>query len=286
SVTFSEPVSGVDGGDFLLTTNGVSNAAITEILFSGNTYFVAVATGTGNGTIRLDVVDNDSIVDAFNFPLGGTGDGSFAVGESYTVTKITYVTMSEKLRSNGENDGWILESKENSDQGYTKNSIDALLNIGDNAANRQYRAILSFPTSYLPDNAVITNAILTIKLQRSVGTDPFTTHGNISVDIRYGPFGSFGLFGIKALQSLDFQAPASMYSVGQIQNNPVGGWYWAVLDDSAFSSINLIGVTQFRLAFQLDDNNDFGDDYLMFYSGDYADQKDRPHLLLEYYVPR
>jgi hypothetical protein len=71
-----------------------------------------------------------------------------------------------------------------------------------------------------------------------------------------------------------------------IQNNPVGGWYWAMLDSSAFPYINLIGVTQFRLAFQLDDNNDRGDDYIKFYSGDQADQRDRPQLLIEYYVMR
>jgi hypothetical protein len=74
--------------------------------------------------------------------------------------------------------------------------------------------------------------------------------------------------------------------VGTIQNNPVSGWYWTMLDSSAFPYINLTGVTQLRLGFQLDDNDDLGDDYIRFYSGDYEAQKERPHLLIEYYVPR
>jgi hypothetical protein len=74
--------------------------------------------------------------------------------------------------------------------------------------------------------------------------------------------------------------------VGVIQNNPVGGWYWAMLDRSAFPYINLTGVTQIRLAFQLDDNDDLGADFLVFFSGDYDEQRDRPHLLIEYVVPK
>lgn len=288
SVIFSKPVSGVDSGDFLLATSGVSGAAMTEILVSGNAYYVTVNTGTGNGSIRLDVVDDDSITDSAGHPLGGVGagNGSFNSGEAYTINKIAYTTRTEKFRSNGKNDGWVLESSEDSNLGGSKNSTAATFNLGDDAQNRQFRAILHFPTHYLPDNAVITQAILMLKVQDLVGTDPFTTHGNISIDIRYGPFGTFGPFGIKALQVSDFQAPASGTSMGLIQNNPVGGWYWAMLDRSALPYINLTGTTQLRLAFELDDNNDLGADYLVFFSGDYDDQRDRPHLLIEYYIPR
>ena len=77
-----------------------------------------------------------------------------------------------------------------------------------------------------------------------------------------------------------------MNSVGTIQNNPVGGWYWALLDNTAYPYINLAGVTQFRLGFQIDDNDDRGDDYLKFYSGNYNVLEDRPQLLIEYYVQR
>src|SRR6185436_18326138 len=66
TVTFSEAVSGVNTtapfDDFALSTNGVTGASITSVSGSGDTYSVTVNTGTGEGTIRLDVVDDDSIV--------------------------------------------------------------------------------------------------------------------------------------------------------------------------------------------------------------------------------
>ena len=56
---------------------------------SGNTYTVSVNTGSGNGTIRLDVVDDDTIMDSASIPLGGIGvnNGNFASGETYTIVK-------------------------------------------------------------------------------------------------------------------------------------------------------------------------------------------------------
>jgi hypothetical protein len=66
----------------------------------------------------------------------------------------------------------------------------------------------------------------------------------------------------------------------------LNGWYWTWLDSSAFEFINLNGITQFRLGFQVDDNDDLGNDYLRFYSGDYRELADRPRLVVEYYIPR
>jgi len=88
-VVFSESVTGVDASDFVLTKAGVSGAVITNVSGSGASYAVTVNTGSGNGTIRLDVVDNDSIKDGSNNPLGGAGvgNGSFTSGEEYTIVK-------------------------------------------------------------------------------------------------------------------------------------------------------------------------------------------------------
>ena len=73
--------------------------------------------------------------------------------------------------------------------------------------------------------------------------------------------------------------------VGVIQNNPYYGWYWTWLDSSAFQFINLTGNTQFRLRFQLDDNNDGRNDYMKFFSGDERVVENRPQLSVEYHVP-
>ena len=289
NVTFSEPVINVDVDDFVLTRTGNLSVYISDISSSANIYTVTVSTssGTGSGTLRLDLIDNDSIMNSATRPLGGVGvgNGSFTTGEVYTIA-IAPTILSADYRSTGSSDGWVLESSENSNVGGSKNSAATVFKLGDDAQDRQFRSILHFPTYYLPDNAVVTQAILMIKKQDVVGTNPFNTHQNISIDIRKGYFSNFNLFNFGSLQLTDFQATADMYMVGTIQNNPVGGWYWATLDSRAFPYINLKDATQLRLAFQLDDNDDMGDDYIRFYSGDYVPQTDRPHLLIDYYVPR
>jgi len=89
-VTFSKPVTGVNTSDFTPTvTGGITGASVTGVTGSGTIYTVTVGTGTGSGTLRLDVSDDDSIVDAAGNPLGGTGagNGDFTSGEAYTVDK-------------------------------------------------------------------------------------------------------------------------------------------------------------------------------------------------------
>ncbi|MFM8427856.1 MAG: hypothetical protein ACKOBL_22015 [Chloroflexota bacterium] len=269
-----------------MTTNGPTGIFISELSIDASTAIVTVNTGTGNVTIQLSFVDNDTLFDAVGNPIGGMGIGNGSyIGPFYSISKKINEVKTEKLRSNGKNDGWILETNENSNLGGTKNSVADTFRVGDDGQDRQYRSILHFPTSYLPDNAVITQAILTIKAQGITGIDPFTTHGNMLVDICYGSYGYLGPFKIKALQSMDFQSPANLSSAAIIQNNTVGGWYWAVLTPDAFPFINKTGNTQLRLAFQLDDNDDLGVDFISFFSGDAIGQADRPHLLIDYYLP-
>lgn len=287
TLMFSESVSGVDAADFVLTTSGLSEAGVSSVIGADLLYIVTVNTGTGNGSLRLDLLDDDSIIDSAGTPLGGAGagNGSFAGGETYLIDRATSVIQSVSYPSDGAQDGWVLESKETSNKGGSMNSNSATLRVGDNAQDNQYRAILQFSTESLPDNAVITQAILTLQLETIVGANPFGTHRNMWVDLRQGAFGSFGPFQIGALQTSDFQAPASFYSAGFMTNNPVAGWYWVSLDAKALPLINLKGVTQLRLGFLLDDDDDRRDDYISFFSGNYGVTSARPQLSIKYYVP-
>ena len=62
TVVFSESVTGVDAADFaLVTTGAVTGATITTVSGSGSQYTVTANTGTGNGTLGLNLVDNDTI---------------------------------------------------------------------------------------------------------------------------------------------------------------------------------------------------------------------------------
>ena len=81
-VFFNEVVTGVDPSDFTLTTTGsVSGASVTNVSSSGSARVVTVNRGAGNGTIRLDVLDDDTIRDIFNRPL----NGEYTDGEFYTI---------------------------------------------------------------------------------------------------------------------------------------------------------------------------------------------------------
>lgn len=286
SVTFSEPVNGVDASDFLVSVTGsLSGASISGINGTANSYTVTVGTGSGNGTLRLDIQDDDSITDAFGNPLGGAGagNGNFTAGQEYTVNKTPVKLEMETIRSNGNNDGWVLESGEDSNVGGRNDSRSSTFVLGDDDQDRQFRAILHLPTHHLPDDAVITRALLMIRGEAVVGTDPFTTHQNVVIDIRSGPFGFIGPFPFRGLQNMDFQSISNRDAVGMFSNNPYNGWYWAWLDSSAFEYINLTGITQLRLRFQLDDDDDMSADYMRFYSGDFDGLAARPQLLVEYY---
>jgi len=183
------------------------------------------------------------------------------------------------LRSEADYDGWILESAETSKVGGTLDADAATLYVGDDATDRQYRAILSFNTSSLPDDAILARVTLKIKFEGTTGTNPFETHGALSIDIRRGAFS-----GNAALQLKDFQSPASKKAVGAFKHTAVNKWYSRTWKSGIFPFISLTGVTQFRLRFQKGDDDDRNADFLRFFSGNAA-ASDRPKLVIVYYVP-
>jgi hypothetical protein len=274
TVKFSADVTNVDISDFELCVCNLTGASITNVSGSGDTYTVTVNTGNGDGTIYLDVIDDDTIQDGSGNLLGGPGigSGSFFGGQPYAVEK-TLV-----YQSSGSSDGWIRETSETSGMGGTLNSTAKTFNLGDAVANKQYRSILEFNTSSLPDNAVITKATLEIKRQGMSGTNPFNILGALQVDMRKPAFGA------STLQLTDFKAATSKKNVASFDPTPTDGWYSALLNGAGRNYLNRTGTTQFRLYFTMDDNNDNGNDFMRFFSGNAGAAK-RPQLIIEYYVP-
>jgi hypothetical protein len=85
TVTFSEPVAGVDSNDFALHIIGnINGAIVSNVNGFGNVYTVTVNTGTGNGKFRLDVPVTAAITDLAGNPLKGL---PFTSGETYRKTK-------------------------------------------------------------------------------------------------------------------------------------------------------------------------------------------------------
>ncbi len=190
--------------------------------------------------------------------------------------------MRSTFTSTAAQDGWVLETAENSNVGGTLNATATTLRLGDDAARRQYRSILSFNTGGLPNTAIITKVTLKVKKQGILGGgNPVTMFQGFKVDIKTGTFGT------AALQAADFQTKLGVHSYGPFTPGLVGGWYSLNLT-AGKAYINKLatagGLTQMRLYFKLDDNNNTVANYLSLYSGEVA-ASSRPQLIVEYYVP-
>ena len=195
------------------------------------------------------------------------------------VLMVGSLSNSFSARSTGADDGWVLESAEHSGLGGSENAAGMLV-LGDNAANKQYHSLLSFDTSSLPDNAIILSVTLRIKKAGVVGMDPYGKFGNLLADMRSGDFDA------PTLETTDFQSPASANNVCHLP--PVAsqpGWYQLVVPAADYGLVNLMGETQFRLRFALDDNNNHAANYDKFFAGDAATNGYRPMLSIGYALP-
>ena len=82
TVTFSEPVTGVDAGDFALALNGVTANAPIVTPVSGSVYTVTISGISGSGALGLNLADNGTIRDAAGNPLQA-GGVSFQPQQTY-----------------------------------------------------------------------------------------------------------------------------------------------------------------------------------------------------------
>ncbi len=187
------------------------------------------------------------------------------------------------LNSSGAEDGWVLESATNSGIGgsiKTGDTTSKALLFGDSNNKQQYRSILSFDTSSLPDNATVTSATLRAQRGTLSGASPFTFPSSLQADIRTGGFN-----GNTALETTDFQAPASATGVTSLSNaTSNGAWSEGALNAQGLAAINKTGRTQFRLYFNVKTNNNSTADYLGYYGGAYGTAASRPQLVVNYVV--
>ena len=85
TLTFGESVSGLSASNLsLVPTGSIAGATVGTIGGSGTTWTVAVNTGRGSGTLRLDVANGTGIVNGSSNTLGGTLPFN---DEIYTVDK-------------------------------------------------------------------------------------------------------------------------------------------------------------------------------------------------------
>ncbi|WP_299823594.1 Ig-like domain-containing protein [uncultured Pontibacter sp.] len=79
-VKFNQAVAGITISNFTLTSSGVAGAIITSVAGTGNTYTVTASTGSGDGTIKLNLANTTGVVpEVSNVP--------FTNGPAYTIDK-------------------------------------------------------------------------------------------------------------------------------------------------------------------------------------------------------
>jgi hypothetical protein len=297
SATPFEPVS---------TTTALASAPNSSTFGQSVTFTATITSGSGvpAGTVTFT---EGATVWASNVAVNGAGQASFSttaltVG-SHTLTA-TFTGASGWLGSSGTNggapqivnpapitvtftsggaqDGWVLESGETSNVGGSLNatsSNSSALRVGDNNQDRQYKTVVSFDTSSIPDGATIVSVTLRLLRGSLTGTNPFTTHGTCWVDVQNGS----GFSGSTTLQNGDFQAAATAVQAATLSNAASNGtWSTGTLNAAGLAAVNKTGTTQLRVSFNLDDNDDTNNDYLGYYSGENGTAANRPQLVVTY----
>jgi len=201
--------------------------------------------------------------------LPGTASITVTVNPSGGTTTGTFTSI-------GADDGLVAESSETSNQG---GFVDVQsLRIGDLNGDQQQKAILSFDTASIPDGATIVSATLRVRRSAVRGVNPFLTHGTALVDIRTGAFG-----GSRALEAGDFEAAPTAAGVAALSTPAADGdWAEGLLNAAGLTAVNRTGLTQVRLYFSLDDDDDGSADFVTFRSGEDADVASRPQLIVVY----
>jgi hypothetical protein len=116
-------------------------------------------------------------------------------------------------------DGRLWENGETTNVGGGGNSTDnttASLRVGDTNVDEQYKTLVSFDTSSIPDTATITSATLRLVRGTSSGTNPFTTTAPAA-----NVTGGYG--GSTAFATADWQAAATASNVATMSNPASNG---------------------------------------------------------------
>lgn len=240
----------------------------------------ATLTTTPTATFTLTPTTTSTSTPSLTRTLTYTPTTTATATRTPTITQ-TPGPVSVTITSDAAQDGWMLETAENSDAGGMLNASNPTFLLGDENTNKQYRSILSFKTSSIPDTATIQTISLKLKRQSITGGgDPLTMFNGIFFDVKKGFFGTFA-----ALQAADFQAVADGRYGPSTSPSFVGNVYTINLTN-AKNNINLLstnnGLTQIRLRFVLDDNNDTITNTLNLYSADATNAADRPQLVINY----
>jgi PGF-pre-PGF domain-containing protein len=186
-VTFTESVSGVDTDDVVLTRiNGdVAGSVATVSSSSGTTITVTVDSVVGDGDLRLDVDDDDGIVNGDGVPLGGSGtsgtaDGSYTGNEVSTVDNTDPTIRTIATRDDGPAPGTTVDGTDGSAATANDGRIDQLLvtfsePIDDSTVSSGDFAVTGYTIDAITDDGTANDDTLVFDLQESGSLDTGAT---------------------------------------------------------------------------------------------------------------
>ncbi len=187
-----------------------------------------------------------------------------AAGKTSRDTLSVSVSVSAILQSIPGEDGWVIERTDASNRGGRINSTRRLT-VGDDASDRQRKAIASFDTSVIPVGAKILSASIVLASANAMPT----TLGAVQLELKNGVFGTSA-----ALQAHDFEATASAWVATPMV---FGGLIGASVPAE---QLNRNGRTQLRISFALEDDDDGRASAAHIYAGE--DASNGPRLSVTY----
>ncbi len=209
----------------------------------------------------------------------------------FTVTVVPDPKDPYRRYSIGQHDGWVREpDMVNMIEGPV-NTKASTFDVGDGSDNWGRRGVLSFDTSGVPANATITAAYL--RLTRSTAAGNTTPLGRLILDM--GPNGASPVRGgggayigpNALLEPMDYLLEAALnLDVAPSFPVPAANNYtsFAYVDSAFYDAIDRTGLTQFRVRFENESDDDNQNDFISFHSGDSTSSVVRPELVIEYYV--
>ncbi len=272
--------------------NGASVAQGSSVTFTGTA--TDPEDGTISGSLSWSSSINGSIGSGASFSTSALSAGTHTITASVTDSAgapgsaaITLtvtggpIPVTVTFYSVSAQDGRIWESGENTNVGGGGNSTDNLttaIRVGDTDVDEQYKNIVSFNTSSIPDGATITAATLRLVRGTISGSTPFTSHGPCVADISNGGFG-----GSTAFAFSDWEAAATANSVVTLSAPASNGSAsQGTLSAAGLGAVSKTATTQLRVYCTIGDNDDNGYDYIGFYPGETATQANRPQLIVTY----
>lgn len=259
-------------------TNVATDADLSWSAASGATsydvYFGTTSPGTFRGNQTGTTYDTGTMANNVAYywridPKNAQGTTTGVVWSFTTTSGGTTVTF----YGTAPEDGYMRESTETSNVGGFVSPSNAL-RVGDTSAKLQQIGLFSFDTSSIPDGATIT--AVTVSVARVGVTGDPSVLGSLVVDIKNGYYGT-----LTTPEIIDFEAASSATSVGTLPYPTVNNTYVSCnLNSSGLANINKTGLTQFKIRFTTDDDNDGSNDYLSIGDGGTANYK--PKLEVTY----